>query len=178
MPDFTIEKLTNILRSFSQTQCDFFSENCIAALEANNLQPGCLLRVTGKAEKEFRLLWSKQFSRAGYKEQKKITEKAAEAISFFLSSELTEYCVIEEAVIGTSIDYWLGYETTHPLYDPRNFIQARMEISEINRETPGNTVEARVRAKRDRIDQTNSSSLEAYISIVELFTPKAFFAKK
>ncbi len=48
MPDFTIEELKHIISSFSPTQCDFLSENCIVALEYYRNDTGCILSVTGE----------------------------------------------------------------------------------------------------------------------------------
>jgi hypothetical protein len=178
MADFIIETLKNLIPSFSSTQCDFLSENCIVELEKNKHATGCILSVTGEVTTEFSLIWSKEFNRAGYHEAKKITEKAAEAISFFLSSRLTEYSVVEEAVIGTGIDYWLGYEAEHALYDPLNFIQARMEISGIGHETPTNTLKGRVKEKMEQTGPSDASGLPVYVSVVEFSAPKASFGKK
>jgi hypothetical protein len=150
MSDFTIEELKNVISSFSPTQCDFLSENCIVALEKNKHATGCILRVTGEITTEFTLVWSKVFNRSGYRETKKITEKAAEAISFFLSSRLTEYSVIEEAVIGTGIDH----------------------------ETPTNTLKERVKQKKEQTTPSDTSGLPVYVSVVEFSTPKASFGKK
>jgi len=178
MSDFIIEELKHLISSFSPTQCDFLAENCIVALENKKHATGCILRVSGEDPQEFKLLWTKAVNRAGYRESRKITEKAAEAISFFLSSQLTDYSVVEEAYIGTGVDYWLGYESGHDSYDPLNFMKARMEISGIDHETPTNTLKERVRIKRMQTILSDSSELPAYISVVEFSTPKAYFGKK
>jgi hypothetical protein len=178
MVEFIIEELASVLDSFSAVQCHFLSENCIVALEDNSHVTGCMLKVVGDQTNDFRLLWSKNFARAGYVEKKKITEKAAEAISFFLSNELTGYSVIEEAVIGTGVDYWLGYESSHDLYDPKNFLKARLEISGIDRETVTNSLERRVKEKKKQTGPTDPTGLEAYISVVVFSAPRAYFGKK
>ena len=173
-----IEELKETIRVFSSTQCDFLSENCIVALEKNNHLSGCQLHVTGDNKMNFNLNWSRKFSKGGYKESKKIVEHAAETLSFFLSSKFTNYNVIEEALIGTGIDYWLGYDELHKLYNPKNFIQARLEVSGINKETRTNTLERRVKEKKQQSKNSDYSKLPAYIAVVEFATPKAFFGKK
>ncbi len=178
MADFALEELKYIIKSFSPTQCDFLSENCIVALEENKHTSGCVLSVTGEETRKFKLCWNKEFNRSGYKERKKVTEKAAEAISFFLTRQLTDYFVIEEALIGTGIDYWLGYEASHPLYDPTNFIRARIEISGIDRETANNSQKGREKKKREQTFPSDPAGLPVYISVVEFSTPKASFARK
>ncbi len=95
MSVFTLEELKETIELFSPIQCDFLSENCIVAMENNNHRTGCKLMVTGDSQQEFEVNWSKVVNKAGYKEEKKLTEHGAEAISFFLTKKLTEYTVIE-----------------------------------------------------------------------------------
>jgi len=178
MAIFTIEQLRDILRAFSQTQSDCFSENAIVALRKNGHKDRCKLKMINQEGTDIELCWTKEFSEAGYRENKKVTEKAAEAISFFLVNELTEYRIVEEAKMGSRIDYWLGYNEEHDSYDPLNIFRARLEVSGINKETPKNTVKARVGRKKKQIRKKGSSRLPAFISIVEFGTPKAVFETK
>lgn len=178
MNTFTLEELKNSLTFISGTQADFLTENAIVALEHNEHKTGCILKVSGEKNDNIPLLWTKKVIKNGYKEEKKFIEKSAEALSFFLSKHLTELSVIEESSIGTGIDYWLGYDEKHDLYDPNNFITARLEISGINIETPTNTVDQRVKSKLKQTKPTDGTALPAYVSIVEHSTPKAHFIKK
>lgn len=178
MANIVLEDLKEIKTELSDSQCDFFSENGIVALENNKHLSGCTLNVIGSTAAKFVLKWNKTFNRAGYKENTKIIEHAAEAISFFLTRQFTEYTVVEESPIGTGIDYWLGYEKTHKNYNPRNFMQARLEISGINKENPANTIEKRIKEKQIQSVKSQKTKLPAYISIVEFSNPKAFFGKK
>lgn len=178
MSILTLEELKETIELFSPVQCDFLSENCIVAMENNNHSSGCKLSVTGDSTLDFQISWAKTVNKAGYKEEKKITEHAAETIAFFLTKSLTEYSVVEESRIGTGVDYWLGYNSSSEKYDPKNFFQARLEISGINKETPTNTLEKRVKEKKEQTKPTDHLKLPAYISVVEFSTPKAHFSKK
>jgi len=178
MAIFTLEELKDTITLFSTTQADFWSENCIVALEHNSHKSGCILKVTGDKTEDIELKWSKSVVKSGYKEENKFVEKSAEAISFFLCRKYTEYNVIEESCHGTGVDYWLGYDETHQSYDPNNFLSARLEISGINAETPTNTVASRVKVKTTQTNQSDGTALPAYISIVEHSKPKAHFIKK
>jgi hypothetical protein len=120
----------------------------------------------------------KKFSKAGYKERVKVTEKAAEAISFFLTVRLTSFTIIEETCFGTGVDYWLGYNEQHPLYNPKNFFNARLEVSGIFRETTENTLEKRIHKKKAQTSLSDGTQLPAYISVIEFSSPKAYFGKK
>lgn len=133
--------------------------------------------MPGDEAAAYKLKWKKEVNRAGYQEQVKFTEKAAEAVSFFLTAELTGYTIVKEAKFGDKTDYWLGYDKKHKLYDPDNFLKAQMEVSGIFEETPVNTVEKRVMEKKQRIQSGGISKTPVYISVVEFSSPKAFFGK-
>jgi hypothetical protein len=175
---FTLEELKDTITLFSVNQADFLSENCIVALENNKHISGCVLNVTGDHSEHIGIHWTKEVVKNGYKEEKKFVEKSAEALSFFLCSYFTEYRVIEEASIGTGIDYWLGFKEDHHLFDPLNFLNARLEISGINSETQTNTLEGRVKIKTKQTAPSDGTKLPAYISVIEHSTPKAYFGKK
>jgi hypothetical protein len=178
MKTFILEEINAVSPLLSEIQSAFFSENCIVGLENHNHETGCVLNVTGDLTIDFKIEWTKTVNRAGYQEEKKVVEHTAEAISFFLSHHLTEYEVAEEALIGTGFDYWLCYKTNHNLYNPLNFMQARLEVSGINTETAANTVKQRIKEKKTQTNVSDVLNLPAYISIVELSIPKAYFAKK
>lgn len=178
MVTFTLEELRESIELLSPVQMDFFSESCIVALEAHNHKTGCDLTVDGDTITSFKLNWSKKVNRNGYKEAKKVTEHAAEAISFFLSRQLTNFTVLEEAVIGTGFDYWLGYDEKHSNYNPLNFMQARLEISGISKEAISNNIQKRVKEKKAQTNPTDTMKLPAYISVVEFASPKAYFGIK
>lgn len=178
MSTFVIDSLSKILKAFNLEDCEAFSNYCIVALENNKHSTGCLLKVLGDQEKEFRLEWTKQFKKARYVEETEITKNAAEAISFFLSKELTPYSIVYGAKIGTGIDYWMGFDEDDERYNAKNFIQARIEISGINEESKTNTVAGRNEIKRKQSNKSDSTGYPAYISIVELKTPWALFEKK
>lgn len=175
MTSLTKHRLREILSSFDENQSDVFFANCIVALERSHI-PGCRIKVTGEKIAEFQIDWElNEVKKAGYQNSQKVTEKAAEALSFFLSNELTEYKVVEEAVTGTGIDYWLGYDCTHECFDEFNIFRAKLEVSGIEAETKTNSLATRTKIKRRQTDRGKSKILPVYISIVELSTPKAHF---
>jgi hypothetical protein len=178
MITFTIEELKEIAKQISEAQCDVFSEYCIVALESSGHNTGCILKVTGQKVVKFRLLWNKVFKRAGYKEGRTITGKAAEAISFFLTKELTEYSIFEEAPIGPGFDFWLGYKETDARHDPLNFMQARLEIAGMKKEDKSHTLRGLAEIKKRQTEASDSMNLPAYVSVVEMATPKALFVKR
>lgn len=178
MDIFTLEELKETITLFSATQADFFTENCIVALEHHYKTSGCVLNVSGDTTKSFEIKWSKAVKKNGYIEHKKFIEKSAEALSFFLTKHLTEYEVFEEASIGEGVDYWLCYGEKNERYNPENFFNARLEVSGIGEETPQNSVKARVKIKMKQTVPTDGTKLPVYISVIEHSTPKAYFGKK
>jgi hypothetical protein len=175
---FTLEELKDTIMLFSVNQCNFLTENCIVALEECNHKCGCKMEIIGDKKSEVFIFWSSKFNKAGYIETKKIVEHGATAISFFLARSFTDYTLIEEAVIGTGFDYWLGYNSNHLKYNPKNFLSARLEISGILIESSSNSIKERIRIKKNQTAVTDPLKLPAYISIVEFSKPKAYFAMK
>jgi len=174
----TLEDLKDALIYFSSTQSEGWKENCIVALESQNNKTGCILKLSGDFTEDVTVSWNSDFKRNGYKEKNKFIEKGAEALSFFIATEKTEYKIIEESTIGTGFDYWLGYNEDHEYYDEFNPFQARLEISGIGKETNGNKLQSRVAKKLIQTDPSDDLKLPAYISVVEFSTPKAYFCKK
>lgn len=90
---------------------------------------------------------------------------------------MTEYQVAQQAVIGTSFDYWLGFKNDHEQYDPDNFLNARLEISGINL---GNQLQInqRVSQKLKQIGASNYLKIPAYIIVTEFGTPISIIIQK
>lgn len=175
---FTLEDLKDAMTHFSTIQSQCFTENCIVALESIPHVTGCELDVTGLHTGKIPLNWSTKVNKNGYKEEKKYTEKGAEALSFFLAMKYTEYEILEEAIIGTGVDYWLAYGENHKDYDPLNFFNARLEISGILRETKSNSFDKRITKKKKQTNASDSSGIPAYVSIIEFSTLKAYISEK
>lgn len=174
----TLEDLTDALIYFSPIQSQGFTENGIVALEHHKHTSICAMQLEGDFSDCVDLSWSTTVIKNGYKEKKKFTEKGAEAIAFLIATSYTDFEVVEEASIGTGFDYWLGYNEENENYDPDNFLNARLEISGILKETPQNTIESRIKSKKEQTKPTDGTGLPAYISVIEFSNPKAYFAKK
>lgn len=175
---FTLEDLKDAMIHFSPIQCQGLTENCIVALESIPHESGCEINISGLHNGKIQLNWNTIVNKNGYKEEKKYTEKGAEALSFFLAMEYTEYEILEEAIIGTGVDYWLGYGEDHKDYDPLNFFNARLEVSGILRETSSNSFSKRISQKKMQTNASDSAGIPAYVSIVEFSTLKAHISKK
>lgn len=173
-----IQKLANQIDGPDGFQCGAYGNRCAIALEAEEHNPGVILNVAGDHEKIFNIQWVSPAERSGYREPKKNVELGAVAISFLLTKEFTEYSFFTEGFQGEGIDYWLGYPEGHEKYDELNFMNARLEISGIKKESATNKVDKRVKEKLGQTKPTDKTLTEAYITVVEFNSPKAIFKKK
>jgi len=91
--------------------------------------------------------------------------------------ELTEYEVIQQAIIGTGFDYWLGFKESNKNYNEDNFLNARLELSGINNDKIG-VVNARVREKIKQTKVSDYLNIPAYIIVTEFGQPISIFIKR
>lgn len=106
--------------------------------------------------------------RRTHRNLKPAAEKGAEAVVASLIHDLTDDIFIEQAVDHTGIDYWIARRDDAPLFQNTT----RIEISGILRESASNTVEYRIRKKRERLDKY-PDEWPAKIAVVEFSAPKA-----
>lgn len=180
MDVLNLNSLREILPDWSDNQSNYFVEGLSIGLERQANSSGIILKVDGDTKIDFKLEWEKCSDQVekSWKEPKKIAEAGATALAFFLTEKLTEYIPTEEAMIGTGVDYWLGFKDDHEDYDEINFMNARLEISGINVETPTNTVEGRVKIKKEQVKKTDGMNIPVFISVSEFSTPKSILIKK
>ena len=61
-----LSRLKNRIRFISKTQCDYFVEGCITALENQGHISGVILKVEGDISKTFKLRWQKRHRKGGW----------------------------------------------------------------------------------------------------------------
>lgn len=105
--------------------------------------------------------------RKSYGDLKKATDAAACAIALFLVNDLTKYVAIEQSAIGSTIDYFLDLQGNDDILIFNH--SARLEVSGILCENETNTVDNRIKQKRNRLKPGNS--LPTIIIIVEFSQP-------
>ncbi len=109
-------------------------------------------------------------SAKGWREPREIAENGSIAIAFLLTLELTEYEIIEQAIIGTGFDYWLGFKEDSPKYDPDNFLNARLEISGMNKGTNAD-ISRKIRQKIKQIRVSNHLEIPGIVIVTEFSHP-------
>lgn len=174
---FLIEQLKELVPTLSSAQCDYYAEACIIALENQKHKSNVELRVIGDFGDRCVLKWTTTPNKRGWTEPRIIAENGAIAIAFFLIIELTDFQVIQQSIIGTGFDYWLGYKENHPKYDPDNFLNARLEISGINKGSRGE-LNRRVKQKLQQVGVTDYLQIPAYIVVAEFSNPISKIVKK
>lgn len=95
------------------------------------------------------------------------------AVAIILTLKLTEFTSFETSETGSGIDFWLSNDD-----DDLNFFGARLEVSGIRRATQTNSLDKRVKIKLDQASKSDSTSLPAYIAIIEFNKPESAFIKK
>lgn len=83
---------------------------------------------------------------------------------------MTEYQVIEQSVIGTGFDFWLGFKEHHENYDPDNFLNGRLELSGINKGSQSK-ISQRVKEKLRQLKVSDYLQIPAYVVVTEFGTP-------
>ncbi|MFK7905092.1 MAG: hypothetical protein AB8B69_08205 [Chitinophagales bacterium] len=175
--DFFIDQLKNLVPTLSSAQCDYYAEACIIALENQKHSSNVELRVIGDFGDCFVLKWTTTPNKRGWTEPRIIAENGGIAIAFLLIIEMTDFQVIQQSIIGTGFDYWLGYKENHPNYDPDNFLNARLEISGINKGSRGE-LNRRVKQKLQQVGVTDYLQIPAYIIVTEFSNPISKIIKK
>ena len=107
-----------------------------------------------------------------YADMQYTTEHGAICLSIMLTTAYTPYTIIERSRKGTGFDYWLGNKNSE-LFQKK----ARLEISGIL-QGDDTGMWNRYNAKVMQTEQSDYTSLPAYISIIEFSRPKAIFKKK
>lgn len=156
--------------------CAHYYTACMATLHRSGHQDGVILQLNGDRKDNIPLQWEDYFDDCidrTWKEINYCTDHAAVCVSCMLAINETEYTIVERSCKGDGFDYWLGKK--EDLLFGR---VARLEISGILKESSTNTVEKRLKLKIKQTEQSDSSCLPAYISIVEFSEPKAVFKKK
>jgi hypothetical protein len=154
----------------------FYKQNCMVCLDNQNHKSGVRLKVKYYDDSDvvFQVFWDGPMTnqlRQAYADLVRATENAACAMALLLVREITDFTAIQQAVRGTTIDYYLGYKEE---IDDLIFNRvARLEVSGILREDDSNTIDNRIKAKLGRL----KSGLPAFIFVVEFSCPMCKVAK-
>ncbi|MCB0552723.1 MAG: hypothetical protein KDD02_04155 [Phaeodactylibacter sp.] len=177
----TLDRLKEGYPAISKNIGAYLAEGGAFCLEGNGHKPGVALVVDGDYPESIELHWSTavdgQVSRS-WNDSQEATEYGATAVAIVILAKLTPYTVIERSFKGTGFDYWLGSGEYDENLLPFQQRKAKLEVSGIWKESGNNTVDARVKLKRQQIKHAGKEGLPAFIIVVEFGTPKAKFVKQ
>ncbi len=151
-----------------------FAQAAAVCLELQGHDQGTHLRIDGQIAGSYPLAWppAGDQARRAWADHQEATEFGAIAIAMMLIKDATDYTVIERAVKGTGIDYWLGYDEDAPPFQNR----ARLEVSGIlsAEGTADDVVRAIDRRVREKLRQTqpSSGSLPVFVVVIEFGSPR------
>jgi hypothetical protein len=172
-----INALKEAFPNMSHVQCDFYAESCMVALENQGHKTGVLLKVEGDIESEFTLNWHAVAKLAGWQEPRDLAENGAIAIAFLIVAQMTDYQVVQQAVIGTGFDYWLGIKEGNKDFDPDNFLNASLEVSGINKGGRGK-ISQRIKQRLQRVGAYSLLNVPGYIAVTEFGEPISIIIEK
>lgn len=156
--------------AFSESQLRFYFEACMTLLEKQGHRSGVMLSVEGEVERQVRLVWLENAAKSKLRELRDLAEFGAIAIAVHLVRELSDYQVIEQSVIGTGFDYWLGYKQGDLRYNASNFLNARLEVSGIGNGTRRDAKQ-RLKEKIRQLEVSDYLKIPALIVVVEFSNP-------
>ncbi len=155
----------------------FLAEAAAVCLTHMGHQSGVRLSVEGDFEAKFSLKWTQiigEREKASWRDLREMTEYGATAISILLMSELASFDTFERANQGFGFDYYLK-NTVSPTAVLK---KAKLEISGILKEIPGNTIQIRISKKQIQVDKQTKINLPGFISVIEFGFPKAKIVSK
>ena len=142
-------------------------------LDSRHHQQGVQLAVRGIRSFSYSLGWTPATAQ-GHRswQHNQATEWGAAGIAVLLARNETPFTVVEAAMQGTGIDYWLGEES-----DITFQRKARLEISGIRPENDATVndgmIAGRVREKLQQTTQSDDTDTPAYVIVVEFGRPIA-----
>lgn len=150
----------------------FLAEAAAYCPDKQGHKSGVKIKIFGNFNEEYAIYWTDviddQVKRA-WADQEEATEYAATAIATLLILDLTDFTIAHRTSKGDRVDYFLVQKTA-----PYAIVaKALLEVSGIFTETRGNTINMRVKIKKDNIDRISNRKKPAYIVIVSFQIPQA-----
>lgn len=168
-----LETLADGIPVIPEVAVEFYKQNCMMCFDHSNHKSNVSMSVNhDNQDSNATVIWNGDVSelmRKQYGDLVKATDYAACTIALLIVRELTQYTGIEQSAIGTSIDYYLAPQNKDDILIFNH--AARLEVSGILMENTGNTINARIREKINRLKA--DPNLPTIIIIVEFSKPQA-----
>ncbi len=171
-----LDKLKEGLPGISPAFGSLFAEAAAVCLTTMGHVSGVRLKVIGDFEAEFAIVWTFEIGqpkKMGWGDSREAAEFGATALALLLISVLTNYHEFERKEQGDGYDFnmWKNVSENEVMKNIEE--RARLEISGIFKEAPGNSVQARIAIKKRQTTKSHGQNLPLFIVVVEFKTPKA-----
>lgn len=167
----SLESLKDGIPVIPEEAAGFFKQNCMVCFHHTGHASGVNLTFDYDDDSAAVCVhWTGEITDqllGAYRDHTRMTDFGACALALLLVRELTEYTAIEQAIIGTTVDYHLGSKNAEG--DLIFNHVARLEVSGILKENEDNTVQARINRKLKRLKK--DGDLPDLIAVVELGRP-------
>lgn len=180
MKTLNIDKLREGWLGIPSSAGSFYYPATIACLEGNGHQPDCVLTLTGDWEERLKLHWTGKLTEktlSFWKNKHLATEYGAIGIAAFIIAQFTDLEFLEIMEIGEGADFFLCKKTDADTISFRQKPAAKLEISGIWNEKPGNTLNMRINLKKRQVEK-GGLDFPVYIIVVEFGQLKAKCIKK
>jgi hypothetical protein len=178
MFEIDLDELRKGLPGFTPIAGSFLAEAAIFCLEYCGHKTGVELNLElDDGQEQISLNWYSELSpdaASTWQDEQELVEYAAVGIALPLILQVTDYSDVQRARKGSSVDFWLGRKDEYGF----PILEALLEVSGILKENPGNTLNARLKQKKQQVQRSPYRNLPVYIIVVEFSMPKAKLEKQ
>ena len=175
MEKILLEDIKTIsIPGISEATGAYLCEGCVVCMNRQSHSSGVQLSLKGDKTASIPTEWSMAYTDQldrSWQDQEVATEHGAVCLSVLLSLRLTDYTILKRARKKTGVDYFLCRKGSDLFRD-----SALLEVSGIY--NGQNKVDARVKQKLKQTNQSSSTGLPTYVSVVEFSEPSVTFVKK
>ena len=165
------------IEGISATFGAYMAECAAVCFESQGHKSGVLLPYSDDELTKYGLVeWTNEVDDAllnSHFDEKRTTDFGAMGVAVLLASHLTDYTTFVTSEGDNGYDFRLMKETTDG-----NYLDARLEISGIRKETPQNTVKSRLSVKEKQILKRANKDAMCYVSVIEFSKPEAKFIQQ
>jgi hypothetical protein len=145
---------------------ELFKESCMVCMSKHGHTSGVELQTLyEKRSVVHQVRWTGSVTEQlilAHGSQTDFVEEAACAIALLFVREMTDYTTISKSRGGTTIDYYLRLKAADPTLV---FNQStRLEVSGIFQETSQNSIDRRIKDKKDRLKQNQGESTYIFVA--------------
>ena len=165
------------IEGISPTYGAYMAECAAVCFESQGHKSGVLLPYSdGQVTKYSVVEWTHEVTDSimdSHFDEKRTTDFGAMGVAVLLACNLTDYTHFKTSETSNGYDFLLRKKSAD-----KNFLNAKLEISGIRKETPQNTVKSRLSVKEKQILKNIDDDAICYVSIIEFSKPEAKFIKQ